>query len=483
MFIVTRGTVLTNLLWKFAERCGAQGISFVVSIVLARMLMPEDYGLIALVMIFINLLGVFIDSGFGRALIQKKGADTLDFSSVFYVQMTICLCLYVLMFFAAPWIADFYAQPGLASIVRVLSISLIFSGLNSVQYAYVSRHMIFKRFFYTTIGANLCSAIVGISMAYQGFGVWSLVAQSLTSGIAGTLILWKIVPWHPQLVFSLARVRDLFSFGWKLLASGILDAFYNQLWQLIIGKVYTPAELAFYNRGHNFPNIIVSNIDASINSVLLPVMSSEQDDIGRVRMMTRRAIMTSIFIMAPMMMLMAFAANNIIILLLTEKWLPAMPFLCIFCVDFMFYPVHTANLNAIQALGRSDIFLKLEIVKKVVGFSILLITMPHGVLAMAYGMLAGGVCSQIINSWPNRRLLEYGYLHQLQDFFPSVLLAVVCGVIVHGMNDLGLTVWLTLLLQVTCGAVLYFAGAWLMRMEPMMYIVSMVRPMLAKLHG
>lgn len=477
---MTRGTVLTNLLWKFAERCGAQGISFFVSIILARLLLPEDYGLIALVMIFITVLGVFIDSGFGRALIQKKDADDVDFSSVFYVQMAVCCVLYVLMFFAAPWIAEFYHQPGLVPIVRVLSISLLFSGLNSVQGAYVSRHMIFKRFFYTTIGATLVSAVIGISMAYQGYGVWALVAQSLTNGVVSTLILWKTVPWHPRLVFSFSRVRGLFSFGWKLLVSGILDTFYNQLWQLIIGKVYSPADLAFYNRGYSFPNLIVSNIDSSINSVLLPAMSSEQDDLSRVRAMTRRAITTSIFVMAPMMMLLAFAADTVITVLLTEKWLPAAPFLCIFCVNFMFYPVHTANLNAIQALGRSDIFLKLEIVKKVVGLSILIYTMPHGVLVMAYGTMVSGVLSQLINSWPNRRLLGYGYLHQLRDFCPSVLLAVFCGAVIHELPLLGFSVFLTLVLQIACGAALYLGLARAFRLEPMMYVLSMVQPMLQK---
>lgn len=389
----TKRDVFINFIWKLAERSGSQAISFIVAIILARLLMPSGYGTVALVMVFLTILQVFADSGFGVALIQKKNADDIDFSSVFYVNIAVGTLLYVIMWLAAPTIASFYGMPDLVALVRVMSLVLLINSLRNVQQAYVSKHMIFKRFFYATLGGSIVSAAVGISMAYLGFGVWALVAQQLANSAIGTAILWVTVDWRPKLVCSLDRLKGLFSFGWKMLSSALLDTGYQQLWQLIIGKLYSTSDLAFFNQGQKFPNLIVTNINASIDSILLPTMASEQDHRERVRDMTRRAIKTSIFIMAPMMVL-AFSSTNVVTLVLTEKWLPCVPFLCIFCINYMFWPVHTANLNAINALGRSDIFLKLEIIKKVVGISVLLFTMQYSVMAMAYGMLLTGVLAR-----------------------------------------------------------------------------------------
>ena len=345
--------------------------------------------------------------------------------------------------------------------------------------------MIFKRFFYATLGASIVSAVVGISMAYLDFGVWALVAQQLTNNAIGTAILWFTVNWHPKLICSLERLKGLFSFGWKMLSSAVLDTGYQQLWQLIIGKLYSPADLAFFNQGQKFPNLIVTNINASIDSILLPTMASEQDHRERVRDMTRRAIKTSIFIMAPMMMVLAFSSTNVVTLVLTEKWLPCVPFLCIFCIDYMFWPVHTANLNAINALGRSDIFLKLEILKKAVGLSVLFFTMQYGVMAMAYGMLLTGVLSQIINSWPNRKLLGYGYLHQLRDLLPSIALAVVSGAVAYGIGMMQLPIHLALViaLQVIVGAVTYLALSYLFRVDSLLYLFQVIKPIVARKLG
>lgn len=477
--------IFTNFIWKFAERCGSQAISFIVSIILARLLMPSDYGTVALVMVFLTILQVFADSGFGVALIQKKNADDIDFSSVFYVNIAVGTLLYFIMWLAAPMIASFYGMPDLVALVRVMSLVLLINSLRNVQQAYVSKHMIFKRFFYATLGGSIISAVVGISMAYLGFGVWALVAQQLTNSAIGTAILWFTVNWRPKLVCSVKRLKGLFSFGWKMLSSALLDTGYQQLWQLIIGKLYSPADLAFFNQGQKFPNLIVTNINASIDSILLPTMASEQDHRERVRDMTRRAIKTSIFIMAPMMMVLAFSSTNVVTLVLTEKWLPCVPFLCIFCINYMFWPVHTANLNAINALGRSDIFLKLEIIKKVVGISVLLFTMQYSVMAMAYGMLLTGVLSQIINSWPNRKLLGYGYLHQLRDLLPSIVLAVIAGVVAYGISMMQLPIHLALViaLQVIAGAVTYLALSYLFHVDSLLYLFQVIKPLIARRIG
>ena len=481
----TRRDVFINFIWKLAERSGSQVISFVVTIILARLLMPSDYGTVALVMVFLTILQVFADSGFGVALIQKKGADDVDFSSVFYINVAIGCLLYAIMWGMAPLIASFYQMPDLVALVHVMSLVLLINSLRNVQQAYVSKHMIFKRFFYATLGASIVSAVVGISMAYLGFGVWALVAQQLTNNAIGTAILWFTVKWRPKLICSLERLKGLFSFGWKMLSSALLDTGYQQLWQLIIGKLYSPADLAFFNQGQKFPNLIVTNINASIDSILLPTMASEQDHRERVRDMTRRAIKTSIFIMAPMMMVLAFSSTNVVTLVLTEKWLPCVPFLCIFCINYMFWPVHTANLNAINALGRSDIFLKLEIIKKVVGISVLLFTMQYSVMAMAYGMLLTGVLGQIINSWPNRKLLGYGYLHQLRDLLPSIALAVIAGAAAYGVGMMQLPIHLVLViaLQIIVGAVTYLALSYLLRIDSLLYLFQVIKPLIARKIG
>lgn len=471
-------STITNLLWRFAERCGAQAVSFLVSIILARLLAPEAYGTIALAMVFINILQVFVDSGMGTALIQKKDADDLDFSSVFYFNLAACLVLYAGIFAAAPAIAAFYDDAALTPVVRALSLTVVVSGVRNIQQSYVSRHLLFKRFFFSTIGSTLASAVVGIAMAYAGFGVWALVGQSLSNVVTGTIILWATVPWRPRRMFSWQRLKSLLSFGWKLLVSSLLDTGYNNLRSLIIGKLYSSADLAYYNQGDKLPNLVITNINASIDSVLLPTMANEQDDPARVRSMTRRAIKTSTYVMAPLMMGLAACAEPLIRLILTEKWLPCVPFLRIFCITYMFWPIHTANLNAIKALGRSDLFLKLEIVKKIVGLTILLCTMWHGVMAMAYSLLLSSVLSQIINTWPNRKLLRYHYLNQLADILPALLLACAMGLAVYCIQFLGWGDLPTLCVQVPVGAALYLAGSALLRLDSFLYLKSTAEKLL-----
>ena len=472
--------VIQNLFWRFAERSGAQIVSFIVSIVLARILVPEDYGTIALVTVFTAILQVFVDSGLGTALIQKKDADDLDFSSVFYFNFCVCIILYVGMFIAAPYIALFYEDRNLTSVVRVLSFTLVISGVKGIQQAYVSRNLLFKRFFFSTIGGTIFSAFLGIGMAYIGLGVWALVAQQLSNAAIDTLILWITVKWHPKRMFSWKRLKSLLTFGWKLLVSALLDTVYNNLRNLIIGKFYTSTDLAFYNQGDKFPKIVVTNINTSIDSVLLPTMSNVQDDRERVKQMTRRAIKTSTYVMAPLMMGLAFCAEPIVKLLLTDKWLPCVPFLRIFCITYMFWPVHTANLNAINAMGRSDWFLRLEIVKKITGMIILLSTMWFGVMAMAYSLLLSSVLSQIINSWPNRKLLNYGYLEQVRDFAPGILLAVIMGICVYFVGFLPFSIIITLLIQTVVGAVIYIGVSAILRLEEYEYLVGMVKSFIKK---
>lgn len=473
-------TTISNFIWRFAERCGAQIVTFIVSIVLARLLNPSVYGTVALVTVFTTILQVFIDSGLGTALIQKKDADDLDFSSVFYFNLVMCLMLYGVMFFCAPFIASFYKDESLTAIVRVVSITLIISGVKGIQQAYVSRHMLFKRFFFSTIGGTIASAFIGIIMAYAGYGVWALVIQQLSNMTVDTLILWITVKWRPKKMFSWKRLKELFSFGWKLLCSSLIDTVYTNIRSLIIGKMYSAADLAYYNQGEKFPKLIVGNINSSIDSVLLPTMSNAQDDKERVKNMTRRAIKTSTYIMAPLMMGLAFCAEPIVKLVLTDKWLECVPYMRIFCITYMFYPIHTSNLNAINALGRSDLFLKLEIEKKIVGIVLLLSTMWFGVKAMAYSLLVSCVLSQMINSGPNKKLLGYGYLEQLKDILPGILLALGMGVCVYFIGYIQMPTILTLIVQVAVGGTIYVGLSKVFKLDSFEYLWNIAMSFLHK---
>lgn len=477
---ITAKSVIGNLLWRFAERCGAQGVSFIVSIVLARLLAPSDYGLVAMATVLTNILTVFVNSGMGSALVQKKDADDLDFSTVFYFNLAMSAGLYLIVFFAAPFIAGYYNNSDLTPLVRVLSLSLIIYGLKALQQAFVTKNMLFKRFFFATLGGTIFSAVLGIVLAYFGVGVWALVAQQLTNELIDTIILWFTVKWRPKKMFSFKRLKGLFSYGWKLLVSSFIDIVYNNLRSLIIGKKYSSADLAFYDKGKAFPNIIISNVNGSIDSVLLPTMSSVQDNKESVKAMTRRAITTSTYVMAPLLMGLAFCGKPLISLLLTDKWLPAYPFMVIFCTTYMFYPVHTANLNAIKAMGRSDMFLKLEIIKKLIGLAAVFITMNISVMAMGYSLLVTSVLSQIINSYPNKKLMNYSYLEQLKDILPGILLAVFMGVCVWTITLFNLSPIITLLIQVPLGGIIYIGLSALFKLESFTYCLNMVKPMLNK---
>lgn len=475
-----RKAVFSNLIWRFMERCGAQLVSVVVSFVLARMLDPAVYGLVAKVTIITSIMLVFVDSGMANSLIQKKDPDDLDFSSVFFFNVAFCLVLYVGLFFAAPLIAEYNGQPELTAIVRVLGLTVVVAGVKNVQQAYVSKTMQFKRFFFATLGGTAVSAAVGIAMAYKGFGVWALVAQQLSNVTINTCVLWLTVGWRPKAMFSLERLRALLGYGWKLLASGLLDTVYNKLREIFIAVFYTDTDLAFYNRGNALPNLIVENINSSIDSVLLPILSAEQDHAEQVREMTRRAIKVSSYIIMPLMMGLAVCAEPFVRFFLTEKWLPCVPYLRIFCFTYSFYPLHTANLNAIKAMGRSDLFLILEIVKKAVGITALLLTMRLGVYPMALSLLATSVLSQIINAWPNSRLLNYSYLRQLADLLPTILLAAAMGACVYPVSLLGLSDIVTLVIQVPLGVLVYVLGSKLLRIDSFEYLMSIVKKLVRR---
>lgn len=467
--------VFSNLFWKFGERISSQLVSFIVSIVLARLLSPTEYGTISLILIFITIAEVFVTSGFGSALIQKLDADNIDFSSVFYVNIVFSCFLYLIIFFVSPYIARFYNSPILSPTLRVLGIRIPIAAINSIQQAYVSKKMMFRKFFISTLFGTISSGLIGISMAYLGFGVWALVGQYLVNTIVNTIVLWFTVKWRPERVFSWSKVSSLISYGWKLLFSSLLDTGYNQLRSLVIGIKYSSDDLAYYNRGLQYPQLLVTNINSSISSVLFPAISEQQEHLDVVKNLTRRAIKTSSYIMWPLMIGLAVVAKPLVQLMLTEKWLPCVPYLQISCIAYAFWPIHTANLESLKAIGRSDVFLRLEIVKKCLGIFLLLLSMNYGVMAIAISMFISNTVSSFINAYPNRNLLKYSFVDQLKDMAPGLLLSILMGILIYPLSLFIFNPFILLLMQIFIGALFYILISRLLKIESFMYILKFFR--------
>jgi len=478
-----KSSVITSLIWKFLERIGTQGVQFVVAIVLARLLSPADFGLIALVTVFIALANVFVQSGLNTALVQKKDADNLDFSTVFYSCLALASLLYAGLFFGAPLIAKFYNnQTELIPVIRVLGLMLPLGALNAIQEAFVARNMMFKKLFYRSVGAIIPAGCIGVFCALMGCGIWSLVAQQLSNSLLICVIMWFTVKWRPQLAFSIARWKSLFSFGWKLLCSALLDTCFRNLENLIIGKMFTPAALGFYNRGNQFPNIIISNVNASIQSVLLPSLSSVQDDRIRLKSLARRSIKTSGFLILPLMAGLAAIAEPLTLAVLGEKWLPAVPFIQICCFSYAFWPIHTTNLSAINAVGRSDVFLKLEIIKKCYSLVILILMIYafRSPIGIAMGAAITAPIGSFVNAYPNKKLLNYSFGEQMKDFLPSFVLAVVMGAAVYFMSgiltdEFSMQPVLQLFVLMAFGGLIYLGLAKLFRLESLDYLAATLK--------
>ena len=475
MSINSKESITANMLWRLFERFGAQGVTFIVSIILARLLEPEIYGTVALVTVFTSILQVFIDSGLGNSLIQKKDADDLDFSTVFYFNIAFCIVLYILLWIVAPFIAQLYKNSSLKDIIRVLGLTIIISGIKNIQQSYVAKYMLFKKFFYSTLGGTIGAAIIGILMAYNGFGVWALVGQNLFNTFVDTCILWISVEWRPKKSFSFTRLKALVSYGWKLLAAKLLDTVYEDIRTLIIGKMYSTDDLAYYDRGRQFPMLAVSNVNIAIDSVLFPSMAMEQTDLSRVRAMTSRAVKMASYVVFPMMTGMAVCAEPLIRIILTDKWIECVPYLRIFCFGLALNPILIANLNAIKAIGRSDLYLRLEMIRKAIGLITLVAFMWFGVKAIAYSYLLNCILNIFVNSWPNRKILGYGYLQQLKDIIPSLVISGIMGGIIFFVPQIGLNDWVTLLLQIVGGGAIYIGLSVVFKVESLFYILSIVK--------
>ena len=470
-------STISNLSWKLFERLSAQIVTIGVSIILARLLDPSHYGLISLVTIFITLANVFVSDGFGSALIQKKDSDNIDFSSVLVFNFFFSVFLYIILFGSAPFIASFFGKGYeiLTPILRIMGLRLIISSINTVQQAYVAKNMIFKKFFIATLIGTIISACFGIWMAYSGFGVWALVAQYMINTTIDTIVLGISLKWWPGLKVSIDRITSLLKYGWKILGSGLLTTGFVELRALIIGKLYSSNDLAFYDKGKQFPNLIVANINTSVGSVLFSKMSLEQSDKNRIKSLTRQSICVGSYLMCPMMLGLAAVSNQFVSVVLTDKWLPCVPILQLFCIIYLFQPIHISNMQAIKAIGRSDIYLILEIVKKTIELIALLITMWFGVNAIVIGMAIMTTSFTFLNAFPNIKLLNYTFKEQIKDLGPSLIMGLIMFVVVFLLGYLPINKYLLLTIQVLSGVCIYLFLSVVSKNKNFYYLLNIIK--------
>ena len=469
--------VAGGLFWSYGERIMAQLVSLIVSIVLARLLDPENYGVISIVMIFITFCDAIVTGGFGNAIVQKKDADELDVNTMLCCSVATSILLYIIIFCAAPYIASFYNMPIIRPILRVLGLRLLISGVNSIQRAWIQKRMLFKRFFISTSFGTIISAVVGISMAYMGKGAWALVGQYLTNSFIDTTVLLITNDWKPRLQFSWKRAKEMLSYGWKVLVTTVVYTIEGDLRSLIIGKKFGSADLAYYDQGKKFPNLLVTNINTSISNVMFPVLSESQNDPTRLKQLCRRAVRIGIYLLSPLLIGLMGVADTFVIAILSEKWAPCIPFLRILTLVFLVRPFTTTCQQSILSVGRSDITLKIEIIVNAVAIGILFysVFILESVLGIAIGTLIAELVSMGMFMYYENKIIRYSYKEQLQDLLPSLGLATVMGVIVYIVHFLPIYKGLALILQVVIGAAFYFAASYVLQFEPFVYLVGMLK--------
>lgn len=464
----------SGLLYKFAERLGAQGVNFIVTVILARILLPEEFGVISLVTVFITILDVFVTYGFGNSLIANKHSDNLDFSTAFYFGGVFSIVIYGLVFIFAPYIANYFDNEVLILLIRIMSIRIPIAAINSVQQAYVSKHMMFQKFFISTSIGSICSGVLSIVLAYHGFGVWALVVQYLSSAVFDTVCLWFIVGWRPDFVFSFKRLKAIYDYGWKILLVGLIDTSYNQIRNLIVAKKYSPSDLAYYTRGFQFPSLFISVVEPTINGVIFPALSSCNDNILEMKAVTRRVTQISCYVLFPLVIGLLATAEPLVVSLLTDKWLACVPFLQIACLAFLFRPVQVINSCLIKASGRSGLLLKLDVIKKFIGLILLIASIPFGIEAIAWSLVWTNIIATIINIYPNLKIINYGYKEQFMDILDSLVISVVMGITIYALIKIKINDITILILQLIVGLILYIGLSLITKNRSFLYLRNMI---------
>lgn len=472
-----KNKAFSGMIWKFMERICAQVVSLIVSIVLARILMPDDYSIVSIVTIFFTFCNVFISGGLNTALIQKKDADVEDYSTVLHTSMFVALILYMVMFFLAPSIANLYSKQILIPVIRIMSLTFFINVFKSVLSAYTSSNLQFKKFFFSTIVGTIISAFVGIYMAINGYGAWALVAQQMTNSLLDTLILYLTTKYRIIFKVSFKKLKSLFSYGWKIFVSSIISVIYDQINPLIVGVKYTSKDLAYYSKGQSYPGLINSTISDTLQSVLFPIMSKVQDNKEMVLSVTRKYIKVASYVIFPMMIGLFSVSDIFVEVVLTEKWLPIVPYIQIFCFSYMLNIIQVGNLQAIKAIGRSDITLILEIVKKsfYLIIIILFVILSKNPIVLALSSIVCTVFATVVNTYPNRKLLGYKYKYQLNDLLPNLIISIIMGIVVYLIKYIQISKVLILILQVFIGIIVYILLSKFTKNENLYYLIDYVR--------
>ena len=476
-----KGKVFSSAIWKFAERIIAQMISLIVSVIIARILNPDDYSVVSVVTIFFSFSNILISGGFNTALIQKKDADEKDYSTVFHVSVILSVLIYAILFFAAPVIAKLYDIELLTPIIRVMSLILPINAVKSIYCAYISSRLEFRKFFFSTLGGTIFSAVVGIYMALYGYGAWALVFQQMSNTLIDTAILIIVTRLPIRFLISKDRLKGLFKYGWKILATSLLNTVYNEINPLFVGLRYSATDLSFYTKGKSFPNLLSSTSTYTLSAVLFPVLAKYQDDKEVILKLTRRYMKVVSFIIFPLMFGFFAVSDNFIKVVLTDKWMPASIYIKIFCVAMMFDVVTVGNCETIKAIGRSDVFLIIELIKKtcyfiVIGFFMLFTNTPQ---ALAASAIVCNLIALMINSIPNVKLIGYKIGLLLRDLLPNFCTAALMCILVFAFGHLKINVILLLFLQIIGGGVCYIGINALIKNDSLIYLLGIIKGMVS----
>lgn len=471
---------VSSLFWKLIEKGGRAIVELTVQVVMARLLAPQEFGALAIMLVFVNIGNVIVQSGLNTSLVQAKSIDDADLSTVFWLCFGISLLIFVLVYSAAPTIASFYKMPYISGPLRTLAFLLLITSYNSVQVAIVQRELKLRKVFNATIVAAVISGALGIVAATMGAGVWSLVTQQLTYQLVNCFVLRLQVRWHPKFVFDVKKARIHFSYGWKLLVFGLIDQCYQSLSDLIIGKQFNADSLGFVSQGKKYPQAIGNMLDGAIQPVMLSAVSRVQDDAPYVKRLVRRALKTSTFLIVPSMALFGVTAKPIVIILLGDKWLPCVPFLQMYCFIYALLPIHTANLQALNGMGRSDIFLKLELIKKAYGVLFILFAAfaLRDVHLMVATYMITGLIATFVNSWPNKLVIGYSYVEQVHDILPAFVNSAIAGGLAMLCGSLVASPVLQILAEAAVMAVTYFGIASIFKLEAFEYLINTARDFL-----
>lgn len=473
-----RQQVFSGMVWRFMERGCVQVISFVLQIVLARLLEPEDYGVLAVLNVFISFSTTLINNGLGNAIIQKKDADEVDFNTIFYIQLGLAGVLVILLNIFSPYIASYYNDESLSIYLRVMSVILILEALASIQMTALRKSLQFKKSFYANVIGTVTSGVVGVAMALKGFGCWALIGSQISMKVALFLTYFFMVKWRPKAMFSFKRFKSLFSYSWKLTVAWLIGTLHQNVFTLVIGKRFSKTVLGFYDKGQNLPNTMKTTVNETISTVMFSALAKIQDDKEKMKESTRKMMSLTAFIIFPVMAGVAGVSKSFVYIFLTEKWAPCIPMMQLFCISLGINIISTTNMQSFNALGKSDVFMKLEIIKRSLSLLVLLLTSHINIYAVIIGLACMGVFSLVYNIFPNRKLIGYTLKEQIEDMLPSLILSVVMFLIVWQFDRLNMSFYIKIILQVLTGIVFYGGVSYLLKIKAMKYAIEEVENLL-----